>query len=158
MPNAKPITLTPELITSFWERVQKSEGCWLWTGAKGGSDGYGKHGGSAAHRFSFAVHFYDPPLDMKVCHTCDNPQCVRPDHLFLGSDQENMRDMAIKGRHRSNSRQWLSLEKEIKAIELMRAGKSLIEIAKEERLPLQWLKNIRSSAGFRVAGPYVPAK
>ena len=84
--------------------MQKSEGCWLWAGAPNkGSGGYGffwyqgkQH---LAHRVSWAfAHGGQLPSD-QVLHKCDVPLCVRPDHLFLGTHQDNMADMARKGRH-----------------------------------------------------------
>jgi hypothetical protein len=86
---------------NFWEHVNKTDGCWLWTAGKTGV-GYGTFiidGKSVgAHRHSYALHYGPIPPGMLVCHRCDNPLCVRPDHLFLGSHLDNMRDMAAKGR------------------------------------------------------------
>src|SRR5262245_37441309 len=85
----------------FWEKVRKSDGCWLWTGATD-SKGYGEigtgRGHIAAHRLAYElVHGpFDPALH--VCHRCDVPACVRPEHLFLGTHTDNMRDMTTKGR------------------------------------------------------------
>lgn len=88
----------------FWSKVHKSDGCWLWigsTGAKGhGQISLGGRRGrrEAAHRVSWRLHFGDIPEGLLVCHRCDNPPCVRPDHLFLGTQGDNMRDCAQKGR------------------------------------------------------------
>lgn len=90
----------------FWEYVdKKSYGCWEWIG---GLDayGYGRFGisngkGIGAHRYSYALHNGPFQKSLFVCHKCDNPKCVNPDHLFLGSHQDNMDDMAGKGRQRS---------------------------------------------------------
>lgn len=76
--------------------------CWNWGGAAG-PQGYGfikrKDGTQLrAHRFAYELANGPIPPGMFVCHTCDNPSCVRPSHLFLGSHQDNMTDMAVKGR------------------------------------------------------------
>jgi hypothetical protein len=96
---------------SFWARVDKSGpvvapdlgACWGWVGALD-RKGYGRlssriQGQYLAHRLSWAIAFGDPPGCMLVCHRCDNPRCVRPDHLFLGTAQDNTDDMMLKGRH-----------------------------------------------------------
>ncbi len=84
----------------FWRHVHKSDGCWEWTGSI--KDGYGqfKVDGAPirAHRFSWLLHFGSIPQELLVCHHCDNPPCVRPDHLFLGTVQINAADMTRKGR------------------------------------------------------------
>lgn len=90
-------------MNRFWDKVDKNgnNGCWNWV-AYHNSDGYGKlsiNGKSEfAHRISWVLHFGDIPHGLCVCHHCDNPRCVNPDHLFLASHTENMKDMKIKGR------------------------------------------------------------
>jgi ribosome-binding protein aMBF1 (putative translation factor) len=82
-------------------------GCWLWLGNKH-KQGYGKisvNGRAVmAHRVSYEMNCSEIPLGMMVCHKCDNPKCVNPDHLFLGSAQDNMTDKIMKGRHRGARR------------------------------------------------------
>jgi HNH endonuclease len=102
MMNMNP--LSPEV--RFWLRVQKSETCWLWTGAKV----RGRYGQLMvenklvyAHRFAYELAYGPIPQGIGyhgicVCHRCDNPSCVRPDHLFLGTHQENISDRDAKGR------------------------------------------------------------
>lgn len=78
--------------------------CWVWTAcrAKGGYGSVVIHGKSTlAHRASWALTYGSPPADMEVCHHCDNPACVRPDHLFLGTHSDNMSDMTTKCRRKN---------------------------------------------------------
>ena len=90
----------------FWSKVEKSAGCWLWTASKR-NKGYGAfcyeaHGRKIqgrAHRFSWELHNGDIPDGLFVLHKCDIPACVNPDHLFLGTNDDNIRDMIQKGRH-----------------------------------------------------------
>lgn len=87
-------------LERFWRNVTKTDGCWTYgiTDAKG----YGrmKIRGKfvLAHRFSFQIHWFDVPPWVCVCHTCDTPSCVNPDHLFLGLRVDNNADAKEKGR------------------------------------------------------------
>jgi hypothetical protein len=88
----------------FWQRVAVSDGCWEWTGTRD-KDGYGEisrpgtnAGKVRAHRLSWELHNGDVPEGLWVLHRCDNPPCVRPDHLFVGDYLANIRDMMEKGR------------------------------------------------------------
>lgn len=105
------MTIPQKIIDRFWTKVDKSQDCWLWTDSCT-EDGYGTfHPSQArrlwwpherAHRFSYIVtNGPIEPLVLMVCHSCDNPPCVNPDHLFLGDAQINTDDMISKGRHRN---------------------------------------------------------
>lgn len=87
----------------FWRRVSKGDGCWEWVGLVSKS-GYGKftlHGRTiGAHRAAWILTHGPIPPGMYVCHHCDNPPCCRPDHLFLGTPLDNLRDCSQKGRKR----------------------------------------------------------
>ena len=96
----------------FWRKVDKSGVCWVWTGARQGN-GYGQltrdRAHHLAHRFSWAMHHGAIPGGVDVCHKCDNPSCVRPDHLFLGSRLDNMQDAMKKGRIPGGERHYAAL-------------------------------------------------
>lgn len=81
--------------------ISAETGCWNWTAGKH-PKGYGhiRSGGKikAAHRVSYEIHCGTIEDGLHVCHRCDNPACINPDHLFLGSNVDNMADKIAKGR------------------------------------------------------------
>lgn len=83
-------------------RVRFTESCWEWTGAKGSSWSHGQFRRDGklvyAHREAWRFWYGPIPKGMQVLHRCDNPPCVRPDHLFLGTQRDNMLDCQAKGR------------------------------------------------------------
>lgn len=109
--NPKHLTLRThnDDVTRFWEKVEKTSLCWIWKGHL--QRGYGvfsvNQNPVLAHRYSWELAHgpivghvpMHPELEICVCHTCDNPACVRPDHLFLGNDKANHDDMIAKRRH-----------------------------------------------------------
>lgn len=88
-------------VARFWSKVQKGDGCWIWTAAVN-TYGYGmisiKLRPRLAHRYSYELVNGPIPPGLLACHTCDNHRCVRPDHIFLGSHADNSADMVRKGR------------------------------------------------------------
>lgn len=86
----------------FWNKVNKTESCWLWIASVGSNNGYGciKFEGKTqqAHRVSWKLRHGEIPAGMLVLHRCDIPLCVNPEHLFLGTQSDNMRDCRDKGR------------------------------------------------------------
>jgi len=97
----------------FWSQVQRIAGCWLWTGTLLNS-GYGqvmlRKRKVRAHRLAWELTFGPIPEGMVVCHACDNPACVNPHHLWLGTVQANVRDRDAKGRTRTGpqTQEWIA--------------------------------------------------
>lgn len=96
--------LYPTVVERFWSKVKKTDSCWIWTGGHL-KHGYGmiraggtEHRRLGAHRVSWMIHHNEIPNGLYVLHHCDNPPCVNPAHLFLGTHLDNVRDMHQKGR------------------------------------------------------------
>lgn len=89
------------ILNRFERFFTKKCGCWIWTGSKNWA-GYGQFNNckfsKRAHRASFELYICEIPKDLKVLHTCDNPACVNPEHLWLGTQADNAEDRESKGR------------------------------------------------------------
>jgi hypothetical protein len=115
------------LAERFWIKVRKNGPihpydsslgcCWIWIGAFSGgkrdkSKRYGSfwYNGSSvmSHRIALFLHTGELPEDLVACHSCDNPQCNNPHHLFWGTNEDNMQDMVRKGRHGATRKKMLS--------------------------------------------------
>lgn len=90
----------------FWNKVRKTRGCWYWEAATVSKDPQVAYGvfwyqrrNHRAHRMSWTLTNGEIPEGMHVLHKCDNPRCVKPDHLFIGNRSDNMQDSANKGRN-----------------------------------------------------------
>jgi len=118
--------------------VLVGDGCWEFTGALS-TEGYGKIGRSRregpayAHRVAFEL-FYGPIYDsLFVCHRCDNRRCVRPDHLFIGTQGDNMRDCRLKGRTQRGEGHYLARFTDAQVIDIRNrhaAGEKVIRLAR----------------------------
>lgn len=106
------------IVGRFWDKVpdRPENGCWIWAGRKVGGYGAlrsgrtasGKHRWVRAHRLSWEIHNGPIPDGLQVLHGCDNPPCVRPDHLRVGTHADNMADKVARGRcaRQSGAEHW----------------------------------------------------
>lgn len=139
--------------------VNEKTGCWDWVRAKD-TKGYGHMKVRGFHfiasRLSFLIHNGYLPDDLMVCHSCDNPGCVNPGHLWLGTAKGNMQDMISKGRQRwvsrrgeENPRAVLSESQAREVIELIAAGLNNRAIAKRYGVTHASISNIRRGKTWR---------
>lgn len=139
-PQARP------LAERFWAKVQKTDSCWLWTGSQGNTYGHGSisvrrddgtYAPAYAHRVAWELAHGAIPSHQQVLHNCpkgDNPRCVNPAHLFLGSQAENLKDAAAKGRlsvPRPNHHRRALTDDDVLEIRRLRAGGGLLAVIAE---------------------------
>lgn len=144
-------------IDRFWSKVKKTKGCWDWTGHKH-RQGYGfidiNSIGKLAHRISWIINKGNIPKNLFVLHKCDNPSCVNPGHLFLGTQTDNMRDMFKKNRNadvsgEKNPNRILSKLDVLKIRKLLKLRISYKEIAKKFGISYGNVNNIVSGYAWK---------
>lgn len=136
-----PVNINVEIISIFWSRTNKLDqnSCWNWLGAKT-DKGYGMLFSKAelnkqylyAHRVSYLIHNTILTDSLFVCHKCNNPSCVNPNHLYLATSAENTRDAALDNLMPKDEKHW-AFKSDVSFIEkvnlLYKEGKTQKEIA-----------------------------
>lgn len=143
--------ITEKHIKRFWGHVEKLDSCWEWRGSLN-AYGYGRLGITVdgvkmrypSHRLSWAIHYGIIPDGMFVCHKCDNRMCVNPEHLFIGTQVENMHDMVKKNRQskgEGHGRSKATIKNVIAIRRMRKDGYSFSEIARKFSLSIKgvWL-------------------
>lgn len=128
----------------FWAKVHKGEDCWEWT-ASLLDEGYGQfwdYRCIQAHRYSWILHNGPIPKGLWVLHRCDNRKCVRPDHLFIGTRQENMDDMVAKGRSASRTKNAMARLTEEAINDIRQRQQSSRELAEKYGVHPAHIRNI----------------
>lgn len=158
----------------FWAYVEKTTGCWIWTGSRD-KMGYGRYRGvkyrlspcALAHRISWLIEHGSLDPSLCVLHRCDNPPCVRPDHLFLGTKADNTEDMITKGRGNNGARPYesrthgtrnaqarINEEQAVAIRKRVLAGERQKDLASEYRLSVQAVNAIVKGRSWRHVWPY----
>lgn len=138
------------LTERFWVKVQKTETCWLWVGASHKA-GYGALTSAGinctAHRVSWELHNGRIPEGLQVLHKCEVRNCVKPEHLFLGTQKANIHDMLQKGRHRTQSK--LKVAQVIEIRRRLKCGDIQRVIARKFNIAQSTVSQIASAKTWR---------
>lgn len=136
-------------VAGFLRRIKVTPGCWIWIG-RYTNNGYGSYKWNGkfnvASRIAYMHYIGEIPNGMLVCHRCDNPKCVNPDHLFLGTNEENMIDMVKKGRNRGPScfvKGFGSKLNDEQALEIINSKMRNIDLAKKFCVDKSLISHIR---------------
>lgn len=122
----------------FWSHVTKTEsGCWEWKGCRIKGRGYGivkrfvdgKKKYRKVHRVAYELAIGPVPEGLMVCHHCDNPPCINPEHLFAGTGSDNMSDCVKKGRYKSPAKAKLPKDVRMEVRRLAKEGKTQMWLA-----------------------------
>lgn len=146
----------------FWRYVNKTDGCWIWMGGGKNKKGYGQIqiGGKdskhvLAHRLSYTMHKGEIPDGFVVMHLCDNPQCVNPEHLQLGTQSENIKQAFAKGRknavppHKFGESHGASKVTETQALEIRNSDQSTAVLMAKYKVSKSLINKIRSRKTWR---------
>lgn len=133
--------------------MESSNGCWMWLKATS-KLGYGRLAGTYAHRISYEVFNGPIPAKLCVCHTCDNPPCVNPSHLFLGTCKDNTQDCIRKGRFTSlkgerSSSAKLKENDVLNILQKLKTGSTQTELARQYGVDTSTISHIKTGIRWK---------
>jgi len=143
--------------TEFLKRVQKTDNCWIWIGAKSYCKGYGFYRTKRAHRIAYELWVNPIPDGLVVRHKCDNGLCVNPQHLEVGTQADNMRDKVERGRQAKGEKHAKAFKRpngenhknsklkddEVREIKVLLGFYTLTELAKLYNVSIDTIWNIK---------------
>lgn len=154
-----------ELKEKFLQKVEKTESCWLWIGNKRNKnrDSYGVMSFLGkkvdTHRIAYILFKGSIPDGMYVCHTCDVKLCVNPDHLWLGTQQQNMQDAKKKGRlvipegrrftDGNKPLNRVQSEEQVKQMKIALKNMTIAQVAKQFKVKESFVKDLSSGRTYK---------
>jgi hypothetical protein len=163
----KPIpAMMPEQIERFWSKVERRgiDDCWEWQRGRD-KDGYGSvkfrpHGQFRAARVAFYLGHAKQPGDLLVCHTCDNPACCNPRHLWLGTNTDNIADRSSKGRtaRQLGEAHGLTTLTNDAVSEILQSSDTQRALARRYQVDPMTISNIWRRVVWRHVAPDIPAR
>lgn len=154
-----PAYKKPRSFDHFWDLVDRGgDGCWVWTAGRTGA-GYGQCSDGSrvlyTHRIAYELTYGPIPDGLHVLHSCDNPPCCRPDHLFLGTGSDNMRDAVAKGRwgdrarHGPDHHSAKLTAKQVREIRVRVNTETSAGLAREFNVSHKTIRKIRDGRSYR---------
>ena len=136
----------------FWSKVKRGPGCWMWVRATD-KDGYGifrlNDKQKRSHRLVYEIGHGSIPQGMRICHTCDVTGCVRPSHLFIGTDKDNKRDAMKKGRDIHGMAHFNCKLTDKQVRQIRKDKRSLRNIAKEYNIDYTNVSKIKNRTSWK---------
>lgn len=150
---------TPATLGRFWAKVDQTGECWLWTGAQL-ADGYGvfqlARKAVKAHRVSWELAHGPIPAGLMVCHRCDVPACVRPDHLWLGTCADNLGDAARKGRMSHGERHFRARLAPLDVLTIRASNLNATALARQHGVSICTILDVRKRRTWKHVQAYKP--
>lgn len=139
------------IFERFWEKViviNDEDSCWEWQATKL-PKGYGRFSKGYAHRFSYEHYVGVIPFGLLVCHSCDNPKCIRPKHLFAGTHKNNWEDCLNKGRNPRGERYAHSRLTDEKVRLIRSLNLTHQQIADQLKIPRRTVSHVKSGKNWK---------